>query len=138
MKNGFMSGMLLALAGTAALAAPANELQTEEITLKDGTRLVVIHDGDGIMAISSNNTLFITEEQAARKTAYKPFRLSSRQGHYPSKLEKAPPLPDRVPEEIRNRLQSWRILDDAGNVMDVIFCTEQGCSIGGYSYTAQR
>jgi hypothetical protein len=126
-------GGLLALLGTSVSAAPATGLQTEEVTLGNGTRLVVIMQDDQILGIYSGDTLFASEEQLAAGQIHKPFTLTTRKGHYPDRLEKAPPLPDQVPEEVRQQLSSWRILDNQGEVMDTIFCTEQGCSLGGYS-----
>jgi hypothetical protein len=130
---------LFSLLSTGLYAAPTNDLQTEEVSLSNGTKLTIIQQNDRILGIIGNGKeRFVTEERLAEKTAHKPFELQTRQGHYPERLEKAPPLPDSVPEEVRRQLRSWRILDDSGQVMDIIFCTDQGCSIGGYTYTAQQ
>ncbi len=132
----YLSGALLATLAPFLMAGPADDLQQEELVLKNGTKLTVVQKDDRILAIIAGKTeLFVSEEQQRLKEARKPYSIPDSEGHFPASLEKSPPLPDRVPEEIRDRLQAWRIVDDTGSVMDTIFCTEQGCSVGGYSYT---
>ncbi len=121
----------------AAAVMAADDFATEEVVLKDGTKLTVLRMNDSIVGITSEDEFFMTEEQFVAKSLHKPYNLQTVDNHYPATLEKMPPY-ESLPTEIKSRLQTWKLLDDAGNVMDTIFCTEQGCSVGGYSWVADR
>lgn len=121
----------------AAGAMAADDFATEEVVLKDGTKLTVLRMNDSILGITSEDAFFITEEQLVAKYLHKPCNLQTVDNQYPATLEKMPPF-ESLPDEIKSRLQTWKLLDDAGNVMDIIFCTEQGCSVGGYSWVADK
>jgi hypothetical protein len=131
----FLSLSFFLVVATGAVAG--DDFATEEVVLQDGTKLTVLRMNDRILGITSEDEFFQTEEQVVSKYLHKPYNLKNVDNHYPATLEKMPPF-KTLPDEVKSRLEAWKIVDDAGNVMDTIFCTEQGCSVGGYNWVADK